>query len=119
MVSATSPGTPAAQPPQRLCPRCSTIARTVEPECPFFATSSTRRRPCDAAAAAVLLAVATTLAGLALMLSTFGDALDEELDDQVQVVERDFDREVRGLERRILRELDERLPATPTVPPGG
>jgi len=50
------------------------------------------------------------------MLSAFGDELDRELDDQVEVVQRDFDRDVGQLERRIARELDERLPAPPPGP---
>ena len=107
--------TPAAQPPQRLCPRCSTISRTAERRCPFCGTSFLRRRPWGALVAAVLLTIAATLAGTALLLGSFGDVLADELDDQVQVVERDLDREVRGLECRLLRELDERLPA----PAGG
>ena len=110
------PPAPPPQAPQRLCPRCSTIARTVEPECPFCHASYTRRGPYAAIAAATLLTIAATLAGVALLLSAFGDTLDQELEDQVETVQRDFDRDVRGLERRILDELDARLPA---VPPGG
>jgi len=110
---------PAAQPPQRVCPRCSTITRTVDPDCPFCGRSYTRRGPWGAIAAAVLLAVAATLAGVAFMLTTFAGVLEDELDDQVQTVERDLDRDVRRLERRILDQIDERLPAVPAVPPGG
>ena len=111
---------PAAQPPQRVCPRCSTIARTVEPQCPFCGRSYTRRGPWGAIAAAVLATIAATLAGVALMLSAFGGLLEDELDEQVKVVERDFDRDMRRLERRILGEIDERLPAQPApgVVPG-
>ena len=109
MVRAMS-ASPAAQPPQRLCPRCSTIARTVEPACPFCGRSYVRRRPWWALVVAVLLTVAATLGGTALLLTSFGATLEDELDRQVEVVERDFDREVGGLERRILRELDRRLP---------
>ncbi|HEX8207349.1 MAG TPA: hypothetical protein VF587_14905 [Solirubrobacteraceae bacterium] len=59
--------------------------------------------------AALVIAVGVTLGGFALMLQTFGDSLDGELEDQVDVVQRDFDRDVRQLERRIEEELDERL----------
>ena len=45
------------------------------------------------------------------MLQSFGDSLDTELEDQVDVVQRDFDRDVRGLERKIEEELDRRFPA--------
>ena len=103
--------TPPAQPPQRACPRCSTIARTADAHCPLCGRSYTRRSPVPAIAALLLLSVAVILAGFALMLATFGDELEGELDDQVDVVQRDFDRDVRGLERRIEEKLDERLPA--------
>jgi hypothetical protein len=61
----------------------------------------------------VLVAVAATLAGVALMLTAFGDELDRQLDRSVETVERDFDRDVRRLERRILRQIDARLPPAP------
>lgn len=103
----------AAPPPQRVCPHCSTVAQTAEARCPFCRSAYRRRSPLPALLAALLLAVAATLGGTALMLQSFGDSLDEELDDQVDVVQRDFDRDVRGLERRITEDLDRRLPAPP------
>lgn len=57
----------------------------------------------------LLLFAAGLLAGVALMLTAFGDELETELDDQVEVVQRDFEREVSGLERTIKRDLDRRL----------
>ena len=100
---------PAAQPPQRVCPHCSTLARTTDARCPFCHGRYRRRSPVPAFTAALLLAVAATLGGTALMLQSFGNSLDDELDEQVEVVQRDFDRDVRGLERRIEEELDRRL----------
>ena len=105
----------AAQPPQRACPHCSTIATTTEARCPFCHRAYRRRSPLPALLAALALAVAVTLAGVALMLQSFGDELDSELEEQVDVVQRDFDRDVRGLERRIEEELDRRL-GPPTTP---
>jgi hypothetical protein len=105
----------AQQPPQRVCPHCASIARTAEARCPFCRRTYRRRSPVPALALALLLAVAATLGGTALMLQSFGDTLDRELEEQVDVVQRDFDRDVRGLERRIEEELDRRLPA-PTAP---
>jgi hypothetical protein len=99
----------AAQPPQRVCPHCSTIARTADARCPFCRRPYRHRSLLPALAATFLLTVATTLGGVALMLQTFGDSLDRELDDQVDVVQRDFDRDVSRLERRIEAELDARL----------
>ncbi len=100
-----------AQPPQRVCPHCSTMARTTEARCPFCHRAYRRRSPLGPFAVALLLAVAATLSGVALMLRSFGDSLDRELEDQVDVVQRDFDRDVGRLEDRITRELDRRLPA--------
>ena len=104
---------PSTQPPQRLCPHCSTLARTAEAHCPFCGGRYRRRSPVPAAAAIALLAVALTLGGTALLLTAFGDTLDRELDKQVGVVQRDFDRSVRRLEQRVTDELDRRLPAAP------
>ncbi len=106
---------PAAQAPDRVCPHCSSIARTVEASCPFCRRAYRRRSPLPALLVALAVAVAATLGGVALMLQSFGDALERELDDQVEVVQRDFDRDVRGLERRIEEELDRRFPA-PVAP---
>ena len=101
----------AAQPPQRACPHCSTIARTTEPRCPYCRRAYRRRSPLTAFIVVLVLAVGVMLGGTALMLQSFGDELDQELDDQGDVVQRDFDRDVRDLERRIEQELDERFPA--------
>ena len=104
----------AAQPPQRVCPHCSSIARTGDAHCPFCRRGYRRRSPLPALLAAVLVAAAATLGGTALMLQSFGDSLETELDEQVEVVQRDFDRDVRGLEQRIEEELDRRFPVPPT-----
>ena len=107
------------QPPQRVCPRCSTLARTVEARCPFCGSAYRRRGPWGGVALATILATAVILGGVVLLLIDFGDRLDRELEDQVDVVQRDFDRDVRGLEDRIERELDERLGPGGAVPPTG
>ena len=116
-VSALSPG----QPPQRVCPRCSTIARTVDAHCPFCGSSYRRRGPWGGVFIAAVLAVGVILIGVLLMLVDFGEQLDRELNDQVETVQRDFDRDVRQLEDRIEQELDERLgpPGATTTTPGG
>ena len=105
--------TPAAQPPQRACPRCSTIARTADAHCPYCGASYRRRSPLPAFAALLLAAVAATIAATALMFTAFGDELENELDDQVTTVQRDFDRDVQRLQERIEQQLDERLPPIP------
>jgi hypothetical protein len=111
---------PAGQPPQRLCPRCSTIARTVDAHCPFCGSSYRRRGPWLGIGFATLLATAAILVGILAMFVDFGNRLEDELDTQVEVVRRDFDRDVRRLEDRIERQLDERLgPTGTTTVPGG
>ena len=101
-----------AEAPQRVCPHCSTIARTTEARCPLLPPRATAAaRPSPAFLVALVLAVAATLGGVALMLQNFGDRSTQELDEQVDVVQRDFDRDVRGLERRIEEELERRFPA--------
>ena len=104
-------GSSAADAPQRACPHCSTIARTTDSRCPFCRRSYRRRSSFPAFLVALLLAVGATLGGVALMLQSFGDTLDRELEEEVDVVQRDVDRDFRRLERLIERELDRRLPA--------
>ena len=85
----------------RVCPHCSTIAQTRDARCPYCRRPYRRRSPLPAVLAALALAVGVTLGGVALMLQSFGDSLDRELEEQVDVVQRDFDRDVARLERRI------------------
>jgi hypothetical protein len=99
--------------PQRVCPRCSSLARTPHAHCPFCGRSYRRRSPLPAILLALLATAAASIGGTALMLTAFGDELDRELEDQVDVVQRDLDRDVRRIERTFERELDERLPAVP------
>lgn len=110
-MSAASSG----QPPQRICPRCSTVARTVDAHCPFCGSTYRRRGPWLGLAFAAVLVITAILVGTLAMLVDFGDQLDTELEEQVDIVQRDFDRDVRRLERRIERDLDERLPPAPTT----
>ena len=107
---------PEGQALQRVCPHCSTIAVTPERRCPWCRRSYGRRiLPWIAAFA--LLQTLLTVGAVALLLVTFGDTLETELDDQVEVVQRDFEREIDGLDSRVRqelrRELDARLPAVP------
>ena len=98
---------------QRLCPHCHSFAQTADERCPHCRRRY-RRRTLAAAAALAAVTATVILGGVALLLASFGDALGSELDGQVTSVQRDFDRDVEGLERRIERELDERLgPGTP------
>ncbi len=105
-MSATKPA------PQRVCPHCSTLAATAEAHCPWCGRAY-RRRTLPGVAALLAIAVLVALAGVGAMLLAFADTLDRQLDDAVTTVQRDLDRDVRGIERTLTDALDERLPAVP------
>ena len=56
------------------------------------------------------------LGGTYAMLVAFGNELDEQLDREVQRVERELDRNFDGIQRDVREELDRQLPE-PTVTP--
>ena len=64
----------------------------------------------------LLVTIAVILGGVYYMLTAFGDELDSQLENEVDTVQRDFDRDVRRLQRDIERTLDERLPPLTETP---
>jgi hypothetical protein len=70
-----------------------------------------------ALATLLLVHAAIVLGGVYLMLTAFGDELDSRLDEQVANVQNDVERDLRGVERRLVRqlraELDARLGTLP------
>ena len=64
----------------------------------------------------LLITAAVVLGGVYYMLTAFGDELDGQLENEVDTVQRDFDRDVRRLQRDIERQLDERLPPLTEAP---
>jgi hypothetical protein len=100
-------------PPQRLCPRCSSLSYTGDARCPYCGAAFRRRSLVPAILLASLITAAASIGGTYLILTEFGDQLDTELEEQVDVVQRDLDRDVRRIERSFERELDERLPGVP------
>jgi cell division protein FtsX len=97
---------PTAAAPQRLCPRCSTLAHTAQRRCPFCGASYARR-PLLGTAALLAVFLLLLLGGLAALLVTSADRVQREID---RTVERELDTQARQVERRIIRELDRRLP---------
>jgi hypothetical protein len=83
---------------------------------PAQASPRTGRILAGVAVMLVLFAV-VILGGVYYMLTEFGDELDSELDSQVRTVQRDFDGDVRRLQRNIESELDDRLPPVVTPAP--
>ena len=100
---------PLAEPVQKLCPSCSTLAHTAERRCPWCGASY-RRRVWPGLVALLLVQSALLLGGVAYMLTVFGDELDSELDTQVERVERDLDQSFDDVRRSVREELDRRLP---------
>jgi apolipoprotein N-acyltransferase len=102
--------------PQRVCPHCATLAFTADRRCPYC-RKSYERHPLAGVAAMLLVTAAVVLGGVAYMLTVFGDEVESELDRQVEIVQDDFGRDLRGIQTDIRRELDRRLPqATPPQP---
>ena len=105
--------TPAAS-LQRLCPRCSTLAYTSQRRCPFCG-GRYRRLPLLGTVAVLVVFTLLLLGGLTLVGLAVADRLEREVDTRVR---RTFDQEARQVERRIVEELDRRLPTggLPQVP---
>lgn len=107
-----SPGAP----PQRVCPHCATVAYSAESHCPFCGRSY-KRRVLAGVAALLLVTAAVVLGGVFAMFVAAGNEFDHRVDDQVDRVQDDFSQDVDRMERRIRRELDRRIPITPTPTP--
>ena len=97
------------EPVQKLCPSCSALAHTAERRCPWCGASY-RRRVWPGLIVLLLVQSALVLGGVAYMLTVVGDEVDEQLDSEVDRVERDLDRSFEDVRRSVREELDRRLP---------
>lgn len=81
----------------------------AQPPCPTCGRP--HRRPLGAGAIAALLLVQTVLVlgGVLYMLSAFGDELDTTLDDQVETVQLDIERDLNRVQRVVIRQLRREL----------
>jgi hypothetical protein len=103
------------QPVQRVCPHCARISYDSGRHCPYCGRAF--RRSILLPVAALLTAFAlVVLGGMYAMLVAFGNELDDQLDREVQRVERELDRNFDGIQRDVRDELDRRLPE-PTPSP--
>lgn len=109
--------TPAPQALQRVCPHCATISVTQDRKCPWCRRSFKRAAVLPWVLLIALLQSAITIGAVVYLLTTFGDSLETELDDQVEVVQRDIEKQVDGIDTSIRRKLDRRLPATGATTP--
>jgi hypothetical protein len=96
---------------QKLCPRCSTLAYTVERRCPWCG-GGYRRRLWPALLAVAVVQTVVILAATAALLVAAGDELDDRLDREVSRVQRELDASFADVRQDIREELDRRLPAS-------
>jgi hypothetical protein len=98
------------QPPvQRVCPHCARISYDSGRRCPYCGRGF-RRSVVPRIAALLIVFAVVVLGGMYAMLVAFGNELDEQLDREVQRVERELDRNFDGIQRDVREELDRRLP---------
>jgi hypothetical protein len=104
------------QPPvQRVCPHCARISYDSGRRCPYCGRSFRRSILLPIALLLTVFAL-VVLGGTYAMLVVAGREVDEQLDREVQRVERELERNFDGIEDSVREELDRRLPA-PTATP--
>ena len=101
---------------QRVCPHCARISYADGRRCPYCGRSFRRSSGLLPIAAMLAVFAAVVLGGVALMLLAAGREIDEQLDREVQRVERELERNFDGIQRDVREELDRRLPE-PTANP--
>jgi hypothetical protein len=100
---------------QRVCPHCARISYEGGRRCPYCGRGF-RRSVLPGMAAMLAVFAAVVLGGVYLMLVSFGDELDEQLDREVERVEREFERNLDRIRRDVREELDRRLPSPTPAP---
>jgi hypothetical protein len=100
---------------QRVCPHCARISYEGGRRCPYCGRGF-RRSVLPAVAVMLTVFAAVVLGAMYLMLVSFGNELEEQLDREVERVEREFERNLDGIRRDVRDELDRRLPSPTPVP---
>jgi hypothetical protein len=104
------------QPPvQRVCPHCARISYDSGRRCPYCGRGFRRSVVLPIATMLTVFAV-IVLGGMYAMFVVAGREVDEQLDREVQRVERELERNFDGIEDSVREELDRRLPE-PTATP--
>jgi hypothetical protein len=101
-----------AAPPQRICPRCARISWATGPRCPYC-RARFRRQTTSTIAWMLALAVAVTLAGVALMLYIAGREVRNQFNDRAAQIERRLDAQV----NQIRQDIRNQLKVVPSVTP--
>jgi hypothetical protein len=103
------------RPVERVCPHCARISYEDGRRCPYCGRSF-RRSILLPVAAMLTVFAAIVLGGVALMFVVAGREVEDQLDREVQRVEREMERNFDGIQREVREELDRRLPE-PTPSP--
>ena len=103
------------RPVERVCPHCARISYEDGRRCPYCGRSFRRSVLLPVAAMLTVFAV-VVLGGVALMFVVAGREVEDQLDREVQRVEREMERNFDGIQREVREELDRRLPE-PTPSP--
>jgi hypothetical protein len=98
-----------------VCPHCARVSYDTGRRCPYCGRSF-RRSVLRAMAAMLTIFAVVVLGGMYLMLVAFGTEMEDQLDSEVQRVERELERNFDGIQRDVREELDRRLPE-PTASP--
>ena len=98
-----------------MCPYCSRISYDSGRRCPYCGRFFRRSVVLPIALLLTVFAV-VVLGGMYAMFVVAGREVDEQLDREVQRVERELERNFDGIEDNVREELDRRLPE-PTATP--
>ena len=102
-------------PVQRVCPHCARISYDSGRRC-HYCGRAFRRSVLPVLAALLTVFAVVVLGGMYLMLVAFGTEMEDQLDREVQRVERELESNFDGIQRDVREELDRRLPE-PTASP--
>ena len=92
-----------------MCPHCARISYDSGRRCPYCGRGFRRSVLLPIAALLTVFAV-IVLGGTDAMFVVAGREVDEQLDREVERVERELDRNFSGIRRDVREELDRRLP---------
>jgi hypothetical protein len=102
-------GSTAVAPPQRVCPKCARISWATGPQCPYCTARFRSRR--GVTPGMLALAVAVVLLGFAAMLVIAGSIVENQVDDRIVEINKDFDTSLNKFRADVTKELDARIPA--------
>ncbi len=86
-------------PPQRVCPKCARISWATGPHCPYCTARFSRGQ--GVTPWMLVGAAAAVLVGVAIMLLIFAHSLNSQLDDSVNQVTLDINKQFDEVEKQV------------------